>query len=71
MVANTQKPRREIGSDSRRSAQPIQPPPVSSRRVAAGRLAIIVTILGWIAYLITWLADNFFNGQPINTRREV
>ncbi|MGH9007951.1 MAG: glycosyltransferase family 2 protein, partial [Acidimicrobiales bacterium] len=36
--------------------------------MAAGRLAIIVTTLGWLAYLGTWLADNFFNGQPINTR---
>jgi len=38
--------------------------------LAVGRLAIIVTAVGWLAYLGTWLANNFFNGQPINTRNK-
>jgi hypothetical protein len=38
--------------------------------LAVGRLAIIVTAVGWLAYLGTWLASNFFNGQPINTRNK-
>lgn len=36
------------------------PPPVSDMRVALARLAIIVTVSAWIAYLITWFFEDFF-----------
>ena len=43
------------------------PQPVSERRVAMARLAIIVTVTAWLAYLITWFFQDFFN--PGITRR--
>jgi EAL domain-containing protein (putative c-di-GMP-specific phosphodiesterase class I)/cellulose synthase/poly-beta-1,6-N-acetylglucosamine synthase-like glycosyltransferase len=65
MSSDTQKRRRrEIGADRRRSAPPIVGAPITHKRVAAGRLAIIVTTLGWLAYFGSWLAGNVFNGQP-------
>lgn len=40
---------------------PAVPEPVSDRRVALARLAIIVTVTAWIGYFVTWLFDDFFN----------
>ena len=37
------------------------PQPVSDRRVAMARLAIIVTVTAWLGYLITWFFDDFFH----------
>ena len=37
------------------------PQPVSDRRVAMGRLAIIVTVTAWLGYLITWFFEDFFH----------
>ena len=69
-MTSNQKVRREVGSDRRRTAQPITAPPISYRRIAFGRLAVIVTTIGWLAYFGSWLAGNFFNGQPLNTGRK-
>jgi len=37
------------------------PQPVSDRRVAMGRLAIIVTVTAWLGYLVTWFFEDFFH----------
>jgi len=37
------------------------PKPVSDTRVAMGRLAIIVTVTAWLAYLGTWFFADFFH----------
>ena len=40
---------------------PMVPRPVSDRRVAMARLAIIVTVTAWAAYVVTWFFDDFFH----------
>ena len=47
----TRRRRRQWGHDRRTRAMPMVPKPVSDRRVAMGRLAIIVTVTAWIGYL--------------------
>ena len=37
------------------------PGPVSDRRVAMARMAIIVTVTAWLAYLVTWFFEDFFH----------
>jgi cellulose synthase/poly-beta-1,6-N-acetylglucosamine synthase-like glycosyltransferase/chitodextrinase len=53
--------RRQWGSDRRTRAMPVIPEPVSDRRVAMGRLAIIVTATAWLAYLVSWFFNDFFH----------
>ena len=57
----TGRRRRQWGCDRRTRAMPVVPPPVSDRRVAMGRLAIIVTVTAWLGYLITWFSEDFFH----------
>jgi cellulose synthase/poly-beta-1,6-N-acetylglucosamine synthase-like glycosyltransferase/chitodextrinase len=52
--------RRQWGSDRRTRALPVTPKPVSDSRVAMGRLAVIVTVGAWLAYLVTWFLSDFF-----------
>jgi len=52
--------RKQWGRDRRTEALPVVPRPVSDRRVAMGRLAIIVTVLAWTGYLVTWAFEDFF-----------
>ena len=40
---------------------PIVPKPVSDRRIAMTRLAIIITVTAWISYFVTWLLNDFLN----------
>ena len=53
--------RKQWGGDRRTQPLPMVPEPVSERRVATARLAIIVTVTAWLAYLITWFFQDFFN----------
>ena len=53
--------RKQWGGDRRTQPLPMVPEPVSERRVAMARLAIIVTVTAWLAYLITWFFQDFFN----------
>jgi cellulose synthase/poly-beta-1,6-N-acetylglucosamine synthase-like glycosyltransferase len=53
--------RRQWGRDRRTTALSMVPKPVSDTRVAMGRLAIIVTVFAWLAYLGTWFFDDFFH----------
>ena len=53
--------RKQWGRDRRTQALSMVPKPVSDTRVAMGRLAIIVTVFAWLAYLGTWFFDDFFH----------
>ena len=53
--------RRQWGADRRKRALPVVPQPVSERRIALARLAIIVTVMAWLGYVITWLFQDFFH----------
>jgi EAL domain-containing protein (putative c-di-GMP-specific phosphodiesterase class I)/cellulose synthase/poly-beta-1,6-N-acetylglucosamine synthase-like glycosyltransferase len=69
-MAKSAGQRQRLGGDRREVAPSVIPAPISSTRVALGRLAIVVTLLGWLAYLGTWAAGNLFDGQPLTTRRK-
>ena len=45
--------RRQIGADRRTLPNPVVPPPASARSLAMGRLALTVTALSWLAYMVT------------------
>ena len=53
--------RTQWGADRRTRPLPAVPQPVSDRRVAMARLAIVVTVIGWVSYLIWWLFADFFH----------
>src|SRR5580692_7923324 len=56
------RPRRgQWGRDRRTEPMPVVPAPVSDRRIAMARLAIIITVTAWVGYLITWLINDFLN----------
>ncbi|MBV9793930.1 MAG: glycosyltransferase [Actinobacteria bacterium] len=61
-VPGREPPRRrqQWGRDRRTRAMAMVPKPVSDRRVAMGRLAIIVTVAAWLGYLVQWFFDDFF-----------
>ena len=40
---------------------PMVPKPISDRRVALARLAIVITVGAWLAYVVTWFFDDFFH----------
>jgi cellulose synthase/poly-beta-1,6-N-acetylglucosamine synthase-like glycosyltransferase len=46
---------------------PVVPRPVSDRRIAMTRLAIIVTVTAWLAYTVTWLLNDFLNPRYSST----
>ena len=52
--------RTQWGGDRRTTPLPAVPQPVSDRRVAMARLAIVVTVIGWVSYLVWWLFADFF-----------
>ena len=60
-VAPGRKRRKQWGGDRRTRALPMVPEPVSDRRVALARLAIIITVTAWLGYLITWFFEDFFH----------
>jgi cellulose synthase/poly-beta-1,6-N-acetylglucosamine synthase-like glycosyltransferase/chitodextrinase len=53
--------RKQLGSDRRTRAMPMVPKPISDRRVAMARLAIIVTVTAWLAYVVQWFFNDFFH----------
>src|SRR5712692_4550073 len=57
----SERRRKQWGCDRRTRAMPMIPQPVSDRRVAIGRLAIIVTMTAWVGYLVTWFFEDFFH----------
>ncbi len=61
VAAEGRRARRQWGHDRRTEPLPSVPRAASDRRLAMGRLAIIVTVTAWIGYFITWLLQDFFN----------
>ena len=55
---------------ARPTEQPIVPR-VSDARVAVGRALVIATVLAWVAYLVTWLTDQFISGGHHSARGRV
>ncbi len=53
--------RRQWGADRRSSHVSAVAPPVSERRVALARLAIVVTVAAWLGYFGVWLFTDLLN----------
>jgi cellulose synthase/poly-beta-1,6-N-acetylglucosamine synthase-like glycosyltransferase/chitodextrinase len=72
---SSRRRRKQWGGDRRDTrAMPMVPKPVSDTRVAMGRLAIIITVSAWLAYVVTWFFDDFFhpgNESPVARTEEV
>jgi EAL domain-containing protein (putative c-di-GMP-specific phosphodiesterase class I)/cellulose synthase/poly-beta-1,6-N-acetylglucosamine synthase-like glycosyltransferase len=50
---------------------PVVSDPISDRRVAMGRLAVVATVVAWLSYFIFWLAREFISGGAVSTRSKV
>ncbi len=72
MTATDESPRatrrRQWGSDRRTEPLPIVAPPVTDRRIRAGRLAIVLTISAWFAYLCLSIFQQFIEGRADSAR---
>jgi EAL domain-containing protein (putative c-di-GMP-specific phosphodiesterase class I)/cellulose synthase/poly-beta-1,6-N-acetylglucosamine synthase-like glycosyltransferase len=44
------------------------PPPISEGRIAIGRLAVVITAVAWVAYLITWFIGEFISSHGVTAR---
>ena len=62
--------RRQIGSDRMRQPLPPVPRGITERRVVLARLAIVVTIVGWLAYLIYWFSTQFLNQEAYTLQQK-
>ncbi|WP_430783629.1 EAL domain-containing protein [Actinoplanes sp. G11-F43] len=54
---------RQWGADRRTAPHPLVPPPVSEGRIARGRLAIVLTIAVWAAYIAYTIFEQFVVGK--------
>lgn len=59
----TRRRRRQWGHDRRTRAMPVVARPVSDRRLAMGRLAIMLTVTAWIGYFVWWLLKDLLNQE--------
>jgi EAL domain-containing protein (putative c-di-GMP-specific phosphodiesterase class I)/cellulose synthase/poly-beta-1,6-N-acetylglucosamine synthase-like glycosyltransferase len=50
---------------------PVVSDPISDRRVAMGRLAVVATVVAWLSYFIFWLTREFVDGGAVSTRSKV
>lgn len=60
--------RRQWGSDRRREPLQVVPPKVSERRMAIGRLAIVLTVSAWAVYVAFTIEQQFIEGKADNAR---
>ena len=60
--------RRQWGSDRRDEPLPVVPAPVSERRIRMGRLAIVLTVSAWIAYVCFTIFQQFIEGRADSAR---
>jgi len=67
IVAAARPRRRQWGSDSRDRKLSAVPASASNRTLSAARVAILVTVLGWLAFLATTLRNAFF-GDDFSVR---
>lgn len=50
---------------------PVISRPITERRVAFARLAIVVTVLAWLGYLGTWISGELLGAAPTTARARV
>ncbi len=60
--------RRQWGSDRRREPLPLVAPKVSERRMAIGRLAIVLTVSAWAVYVAFTIEQQFIEGKADSAR---
>ncbi|MBJ7451521.1 MAG: EAL domain-containing protein [Blastococcus sp.] len=60
--------RRQWGSDRRRQPLQVVPPKVSERRMAIGRLAIVLTVSAWAVYVAFTIEQQFIEGKADSAR---
>ena len=60
--------RRQWGSDRRREPLPLVPPKVSDRRMAIGRLSIVLTVSAWALYVAFTIEQQFIEGKADSAR---
>ncbi len=63
--------RTQWGRDRRALPQSTLVPRVSDGRVAVGRMLVVGTVVAWLAYVLTWLADQFITGAHHTARGRV
>ena len=59
--AQAQRRRRQIGADRRTAPIPAYPEPPSDRALTFSRLAMLVTVGGWVSYVTTTIIRQFVN----------
>lgn len=60
--------RRQWGSDRRTEPLPVIAPPVSEKRIRMGRLAIVLTVSAWFAYMCLSIFQQFIEGRANSAR---
>lgn len=60
--------RRQFGSDTRKRPNPPVPPPASARALVFGRMALIVTIGSWAAYVVVVTGRRVFLDEAVSVR---
>ncbi|HEU5152945.1 MAG TPA: glycosyltransferase family 2 protein [Iamia sp.] len=63
--------RRQIGADRRRQPNPAVPTPASSRALALGRVALVVTAVAWAAYVVTIVERQLVAAEALTLRHAV
>ncbi|WP_258069829.1 glycosyltransferase family 2 protein [Arthrobacter sp. SX1312] len=63
--------RRQWGSERRSEPLSIVHPTPSSRKIALGRLGIVVTVLAWLTYVVTTILRQFANNPDAGFRFQV
>ena len=63
--------RRQIGSDRRPLPSTSLAPTITDRRIAMGRLAIVVTVIGWIGYVVVWVLTMLVQGGAASPRQRL
>ncbi len=65
------KERRQIGSDKRVNPMSAIPIGLTDRKIAVARLAIVVTVVGWLGYLGVWILTELVQGGAATTRSKL
>jgi EAL domain-containing protein (putative c-di-GMP-specific phosphodiesterase class I)/cellulose synthase/poly-beta-1,6-N-acetylglucosamine synthase-like glycosyltransferase len=71
MARETPRERRQIGSDKRSNPMSAIPVGLTDRKIAIARLAIVVTVVGWIGYLGVWIFTELVQGAAATTRSKL
>src|SRR5262245_50555754 len=64
-------PRRQWGGDRRTDPLSALPPKASEARITFARLAIVVTLVGWLAYVADWTVVTWISPADVSTRSRV